>query len=223
MAAPAPKIEDARQTVIVRGPNIAALPPINPPPERLEAPVLLKVGDDLSTDTISPAGARGMQYRSNVQKIAELSFDLIDETYVARAKAAAASGHVIVAGHNYGQGSSREHAVLAPRYLGLTMVLAKSFARIQWQNLINASILPTTFVKESDYDKIAQGDIIKLENLQASVLNGNRINVLLGSGREIPVEHALSPRQVEIYLAGGLINWLKQHPPPGASRDEAAA
>jgi len=216
MAGPAARLEDARQTVIVRGPNIAALPPISPPPERLTAPVLLKVADDLSTDTISPAGARGMQYRSNVQKIAELSFDLVDETYVARAKAAAATGHVIVAGHNYGQGSSREHAVLAPRYLGLMMVVAKSFARIQWQNLINAAILPATFVNESDYDKLAQGDMIEVPALVNAVTAGKRLTLFVRSDREIAVEHALSPRQVEIYLAGGLINWLKQHPPAGA-------
>ena len=223
MAAPAPRLEDARQTVIVRGPNIAALPQISPPPEWLAAPVLLKVGDDLSTDTISPAGARGMQYRSNVQKIAELSFDLVDETYVARARAAAATGHVIVAGHNYGQGSSREHAVLAPRYLGLMMVVAKSFARIQWQNLINAAILPATFVNEDDYDKIAQGDVIKVPALVNGVTAGKRLTLFVGSDCEIVVEHALSPRQVEIYLAGGLINWLKQHPPTGAGRGEVAA
>jgi aconitate hydratase len=229
MAAPMSRIEEARQVAIVRGPNIAALPPIALVAERLEAPVLLKLGDDVSTDTISPAGARGMQYRSNVQKIAELSFDMIDDTYVARARAVATTGHVIVAGHNYGQGSSREHAVLAPRYLGLIMVVAKSFARIQWQNLINAAILPVTFLVETDYDSIAQGDLVRVENVRKSVADGNRLAVFVGGDREIAVEHALSPRQVEIFLVGGLINWLRQHPPSrsrdmkGRSQNEAVA
>jgi aconitate hydratase len=221
MAAPAPRAEDVRGTVIVRGPNIAALPMITPPPVRLAAPVLLKIGDNLSTDAISPAGARGMQYRSNVQKIAELSFDLVDETYVPRARAASATGHVIVAGHNYGQGSSREHSVLAPRYLGLLIVVAKSFARIQWQNLINAAILPATFVNQSDYDAIAQGDVVTVDDIPGGVAAGQRLTLRLGSGREIAVEHTLSARQLRIYLAGGLINWLKQNPPVGTETAQA--
>ncbi len=136
---------------------------------------------------------------------------------------------MIVAGHNYGQGSSREHAVLAPRYLGLIMVVAKSFARIQWQNLINAAILPVTFLVETDYDSIAQGDLVRVENVRKSVADGNRLAVFVGGDREIAVKHTLSPRQVEIFLVGGLINWLRQHPPSrsrdmkGRSQNEAVA
>jgi predicted aconitate hydratase len=206
--APLP-IEQACRVKIAKGPNIASLPPITPIEDRLELPVILKVGDNVSTDTISPAGARGMQFRSNVQKIAELSFDIIDDTYVARARAAA-NGHVIVAGHNYGQGSSREHAVLAPRYLGLRLVLAASFARIQWQNLVNAGVLPMTFVEQSDYAQIAQDEVIRIDGVREAIQNDS---VLLlsraGGGKPIPARHDLSARQLEILLAGGLINWLR--------------
>lgn len=213
IAPPLLSCEEARRVKIVRGPNITALPPIEPIADNLEAPVLLKVGDNLSTDTISPAGARGMQYRSNVQKIAELSFDLIDEYYVARARAAKA-GHVIVAGDNYGQGSSREHAALAPRYLGLVMVVAKSFARIHWQNLVNAGILPLTFVDPADYETISQDDLISVRDLHAGLKRGFDLSLAKpGISRTIPVRHSLSPRQVRVFLAGGLINWLRQRPP----------
>ena len=221
--------DEARRVKIVRGPNITALPPIAPIEDCFEVPVLLKVGDNLSTDTISPAGARGMQYRSNVQKIAELSFDLIDESYVARARVATA-GHVIVAGDNYGQGSSREHAALAPRYLGLVMVVAKSFARIHWQNLVNAGILPLTFEIGSDYEVISQGDLLSVQDLYASMKRGfNLALAKAGSDRRIPVRHSLSARQVRVFLAGGLINWLRQRPTAspsdtdiGGSRQAAA-
>jgi aconitate hydratase len=229
IAPPLLRGEEARRVKIVRGPNITALPPIEPIADSLEAPVLLKVGDNLSTDTISPAGARGMQYRSNVQKIAELSFDLIDESYVARARAAK-TGHVIVAGENYGQGSSREHAALAPRYLGLVMVVAKSFARIHWQNLVNAGILPLTFVDPADYETISQDDLISVRDLHAGLKRGFDLSLAKpGSSGTIPVRHSLSPRQVRVFLAGGLINWLRQRPPtkpedaPTRSHRQAAA
>jgi aconitate hydratase len=229
IAPPLLRGEEARRVKVVRGPNITALPPIEPIADSLEAPVLLKVGDNLSTDTISPAGARGMQYRSNVQKIAELSFDLIDDSYVARARAAK-SGHVIIAGDNYGQGSSREHAALAPRYLGLVIVVAKSFARIHWQNLVNAGILPLTFVDPADYETISQGDLTSVRDLHAGLKRGFDLTLAKPGGcRTIPVRHSLSPRQVRVFLAGGLVNWLRQRPPtkpedaPTRSRGQAAA
>jgi aconitate hydratase len=228
IARPLLSAEEARRVKIVRGPNITALPPIAPLGDSFEAPVLLKVGDNLSTDTISPAGARGMQYRSNVQKIAELSFDLIDEAYVGRARAAKA-GHVIVAGDNYGQGSSREHAALAPRFLGLVMVVAKSFARIHWQNLVNAGILPLTFADPADYDTISRDDLISVRDVSRALNGGFDLTLAHArTGRAIAVRHALSPRQVQVLLAGGLINWLRQRPSApdnarGRSRGQAAA
>ncbi len=229
IAPPPLRGDEARRVKIVRGPNIAALPPIVRLADSFQALVLLKVGDNLSTDTISPAGARGMQYRSNVQKSAELSFDLIDDTYVARARAAK-EGHVIVAGENYGQGSSREHAALAPRYLGLVMVVAKSFARIHWQNLVNAGVLPLTFETPADYETISQGDQLAVKDLYLSMKRGFNLTLTrIGSDRPVHVKHSLSPRQLQVFLAGGLINWLRQKLPANpddanaSGRNEAAA
>jgi aconitate hydratase len=223
IAPPLLPADAARGVKIVRGPNIAALPPSVPIADDFEVPALLKIGDNLSTDTISPAGARGMQYRSNVQKIAELSFDLIDESYVTRARAAAA-GHAIVAGENYGQGSSREHAALAPRYLGLAVVVAKSFARIHWQNLVNAGILPLIFVNPADYETISQGDVISVQQLRAGLERGFELSLGRHGGRHaIPVRHSLSPRQVQVLLAGGLVNWLRQRRSTDSDRSHGRA
>ena len=211
MLSPPADTEDMRDVVIAKGPNIASLPPISPLEDLMEAPVLLVVGDDISTDTISPAGQRGMQFRSNIQKIAELSFIDLDPTYVSRAREVIDEGHVIVAGRNYGQGSSREHAVLAPRYLGAKVVLAKSFARIQWQNLINAGMLPLTFVDERDYDPITVGQTMRVDGLRTKIQSESQMDIIVGD-RKIPVSHTLSQRQIEILLAGGLINWLRRRP-----------
>ena len=202
---------DMRDVVIAKGPNIASLPPISPLEDLMETPVLLVVGDDISTDTISPAGQRGMQFRSNIQKLAELSFIDLDPTYVSRAREVIDDGHVIVAGRNYGQGSSREHAVLAPRYLGAKVVLAKSFARIQWQNLINAGMLPLTFADERDYDPITVGQTMRVDGLRTKIQSETQMEIIVGD-RKIPVSHTLSQRQIEILLAGGLINWLRRRP-----------
>ncbi|HEV7252738.1 MAG TPA: aconitate hydratase [Mesorhizobium sp.] len=218
LAPPLKDAAEARAVSLTKGPNIASLPPIEPIADRIEAPVLLKLGDDVSTDTISPAGARGMQFRSNVQKIAELSFDIVDPTYPARARACGETGHVIVVGENYGQGSSREHAVLAPRYLGLSVVVAKSFARIQWQNLVNAGILPLTFVDPDDYERIEQGDTIRIEQVRKRIAQNERLFLALPGGRSVAVRHSLSPRQLEIVLVGGLINWLQRKPPTNPTR-----
>jgi aconitate hydratase len=138
-------IDEAARVELVKGPNIQSLPPLDTLPDRLEMPVLLKVGNNISTDEIMPAGARVLPYRSNIPKISEFTFEIIDPTYHKRALERMPPGpHAIVGGDNYGQGSSREHAALAPRYLGLRMVIAKSFARIHRMNLVNFGILPVS-------------------------------------------------------------------------------
>ncbi len=203
---------EARNVKLAKGPNITSLPEIPPPPDELRVPVLLKMGDDVSTDAISPAGARSLPYRSNIQKIADFCFEIFDESYAARAKAVRETGgHALVAGMNYGQGSSREHATLAPRYLGLRLMLAKTFARIHSQNLPNAGILALTFAGPHDYARIAAGDVLVVRDLRASVQRGNEIRVEIEGKAPITALHRMSPRQVEIFLAGGLINWMRAH------------
>jgi aconitate hydratase len=159
-----------------------------------------------------PAGARVLPYRSNIPKISEFSFDVIDDTYARRAVAMRhEGGHAIIGGENYGQGSSREHAALAPRYLGLQLVITKSFARIHWQNLVNFGVLPLTFMHPEDYDKIYMGDIIVIHNLREEIKKGEEIIATIqGKNLSIPLRHTLSHRQVEMLLEGGLINWIKK-------------
>ncbi|MEE8517373.1 MAG: aconitate hydratase [Alphaproteobacteria bacterium] len=221
---PPPPLADALKVEVVHGPNIAALPPITPLPDAIETMVLLKMGDNVSTDTINPAGAEVMPYRANVQAIAEFSFRRLDDTYVARAKdTKGTGGHALVGGENYGQGSSREHAALAPQWLGLRLVLVKSFARIHEQNLVNAGILPLHFDVDGDYDNIEAGDILIVSGIRQGVTAGREMTVTRKSkggkdkGIEIPAHHNLSARQVEIFLAGGLVNWFRARlPGPGA-------
>ncbi|EKD53711.1 MAG: hypothetical protein ACD_60C00160G0033 [uncultured bacterium] len=203
-------ITDARQVSLIKGPNIASLPIISPLANDFELPVLLKMDNNISTDEIMPAGARVLPYRSNIPKISEFCFDIIDETYYKRAKAIKA--HAIVAGENYGQGSSREHAALAPRYLGLQLVIAKSFARIHWQNLVNFGILPLTFADPKEYEKVNAGDILVMKGTRAAIQQNNQLTAAIsGTDRIIRLKHTLSPRQIEILLEGGLINWTKKH------------
>ncbi|OCB10935.1 aconitate hydratase [Mycolicibacterium porcinum] len=206
VAPPAP--EQARAVEVIKGPNISSLPELTPLPDVIEAPVLLKVGDNISTDEISPAGARALPFRSNIPKLAMFSFTQIDETYPKRAQSAR-SGHLIVGGENYGQGSSREHAAIAPRYLGLQMVIAKSFARIHWQNLANFGVLAVEFADPTDYDAVAHGDVLTLANLRQALTTGDPITVTNATqGTSFVVRHRLSPRQIRHVLAGGLIPWL---------------
>src|SRR5262249_11504273 len=143
--APLP-VDRAREVRLERGPNIHALPELEPLADAVDAPVLLALGDDISTDEILAAGARGVPFRSNIEHISDVAVEAIDRDYPARARQVHDRGHVIVAGRNYGQGSSREHAALAPRYLGLRIVLAIQFARIHRDNLVNFGVLPLTFV-----------------------------------------------------------------------------
>ena len=194
---------EAQQVELVKGSNIVSLPEFDPLPDDLEVPVLLTVGDNVSTDEILPAGSRVLPYRSNIPKIAEFVYTQVDETYSSRA-AETTGGHAIVGGENYGQGSSREHAVIAPRYLGLRVVVAKSFARIHWQNLANFGVLPLEFADPADADLIARDDVLGFTGLRGALQDSTTILARAG-GREIELRHRLSDRQVEMVLAGGRI------------------
>ena len=169
------------------------------------------MGQAPATDTISPAGARALPFRSNIAQIAKFSYDIVDGTYHDRAMAVRAQGgHAIVGGRNYGQGSSREHAALAPRSLGLHLVIAKGVARIHWQNLVNFGVLPLTFMDPADYDRLEQGDVIRVESIHAAITSGPTIPVKnLTRKLTFVARHSLSDRQVDVYMAGGLINWKK--------------
>ena len=203
--------EQARHVELVKGPNISSLPELSPLPDEVEAPVLLKVGDNISTDEISPAGARALPFRSNIPKLAMFSFTQIDESYPERAQQAEGTGHIVVGGENYGQGSSREHAAIAPRYLGLRAVIAKSFARIHWQNLANYGVLALEFENPGDYDTIDQGDTLGIQHLRDALANKDTLQVdNLTKKSTFTVRHRLSPRQVHDVLAGGLIARLAQ-------------
>jgi aconitate hydratase len=212
LVAPLP-VDQARHEELVKGPNISALPDLAPLPDRIEAPVLLKLGDDVSTDDISPAGARALPFRSNVPKLAEFTFTRIDDTYPARARDHAGTGHIVVAGSNYGQGSSREHAAITPRYLGLRAVIAKSFARIHWQNLSNFGVLALEFTEPDDYDRIGTDDVLVLDDLPDTLPDSAKLSVHNKTKDErYAVHHQLSARQVEAVLAGGQIPLLARGP-----------
>ncbi|MHB1172743.1 MAG: aconitate hydratase, partial [Lacisediminihabitans sp.] len=204
--------EEAFNMELVKGENISSLPVFTPLADRIEAPVILVVGDDISTDEILPAGARVLPYRSNIPKLAEFTFDQIDETYPTRAaETRAGSGHIVVAGANYGQGSSREHAAITPRFLGLRAVLAVSFARIHWQNLANFGVLAVEFANAADHDRIQRDDVLVLESIREALVAGTEITVHNKTRDEdYAARHRLSPRQVDMLLAGGLIRWLQE-------------
>ncbi len=192
---------------LVKGPNIQSLPELVPIADTLDGPVLIKVGDDVSTDEILPAGTRVLPFRSNIPRISEFTFWQVDEGYSGRALEHQEGGHFIVGGSNYGQGSSREHAALAPRWLGVRAVLAKSFARIHWQNLVNFGVLPLTFVDGEGYDGIEPDDELVLEGVRDALENGDgRIRVRNRTkGADFEVEHALSARQVDMILQGSIL------------------
>jgi aconitate hydratase len=195
-----------------KGPNIKPLPPLEPMPDSLEGPVLLKVGDDISTDEIMPAGTKVLPFRSNIPEISKFTFSRMDETYYERAMKHQKSASFIVGGANYGQGSSREHAALGPRYLGLKAVIAKSFARIHWQNLCNFGILPLTFVDPDDWEKIDRDDVLLIDDIKNTVKQSKRINIVNRSkNKNYETEHVMSARQIEMVLAGSLINLIKNN------------
>lgn len=210
LEAPLP-YEEAKNVQLVKGPNIASIPSMDELHDHMELPILLKMGDNISTDEILAGGARVLPFRSNLPEISKFAFEIIDRTYYTRGKETVdQGGHAVVGGFNYGQGSSREHAALAPRYLGLRVALVKDFARIHWQNLVNFGVLPLTFVNPDDYDMLNQGDILLLSNVRTTIKQVNEFTIgVKGRVQEIRVKHTLSERQVDVMLAGGMINWVK--------------
>ncbi|WP_043884309.1 aconitate hydratase [Caldanaerobacter subterraneus] len=199
--------EDGKNVEVIKGPNIKPFP-LNTPLSDIEKKVLIKVGDDITTDHIMPSNARLLPLRSNIPELSKHCFEIIDENFSKRA--VEWGGGIIVGGHNYGQGSSREHAALAPLYLGVKAVIAKSFARIHKANLINSGILPLTFVKEEDYEDIDMGDVLKIENAVEQVRSGKNIIVKnLTKGKSFEVRLEVSDRNREILIAGGMINYVK--------------
>ena len=210
MVTPPASPEEAPSVEVLRGPNIKPFPVNKPLPDEITAGVTLKVGDNITTDHIMPAGAKILPLRSNIPAISEYCFTVCDETFPKRAKEAGKS--IIVGGSNYGQGSSREHAALAPLYLGVKAIICKSFARIHKQNLINNGILPLTFENEADYDKIEQGDELSLPDIKKEIENGSEIVVKnLTRGTEIKTTLELSERGKGMILEGGLLNYTKKN------------
>jgi len=211
LEAPLP-LAEASRVQLVKGENISSLPVFAPLADRIEAPVALKVGDDISTDEILPAGARVLPFRSNIPKLARFTFDQVDETYATRAaETRDTSGHIIVAGANYGQGSSREHAAITPRFLGLRAVLAVSFARIHWQNLVNFGVLALEFADATDHDRIQRDDVLVLDGVREALAAGTEITVHNATRNEhYATRQNFSRRQIDMLLAGGLISWLQE-------------
>ena len=199
---PAPA-EKAAEVAIVRGPNIKEFPESHPIGDVIAAPLMLKVGDNITTDHIMPAGAKILPYRSNIPHLSQYCFGVCDETFPARAKAAGQS--IVVGGSNYGQGSSREHAALVPLYLGVRAVIAKSFARIHAANLINAGILPLTFADPADYDRLEQGEALEITGIDDGLKNGTF--TLKAGDKTIVLTGSFTQRQADILKAGGLLNY----------------
>ncbi|MGI6264845.1 MAG: aconitate hydratase, partial [Acutalibacteraceae bacterium] len=200
---------DMDKVEILRGPNIKPFPQTAPLPESITAKVLLKVGDNITTDHIMPAGAKILPLRSNIPAISQHCFTRCDPDFPARCQKEGAG--IIIGGINYGQGSSREHAALAPLYLGIKAVIVKSFARIHVANLINAGILPLTFENEADYDKIAFGDEISLPDVRQKLIDGAPLELVdHTAGERIPLKSGFSKRQIAMLLAGGLLDYTRE-------------
>lgn len=203
---------NGRSVELIKGPNIKTLPDFGALPDELEIPILLKMEDDVSTDEILKAGADVLPLRSNIPEISKYSYSVIDPHFYDRAVENQKNyeGFCVVAGDNYTQGSSRGHAALAPRYLGQRFTIAKSYARIAWQNLINFGIVPFEFQNKNDFDKLGQGDVLRIEGLISAVKNGNVAHAkVIGKPIQIPLVLSLSDRQIEVLLAGGAINYIK--------------
>ena len=203
--APAPA-EEAKELPILRGPNIKPFPDSRPQEDILKAPLVLKVGDNITTDHIMPAGSKILPYRSNIPHLSQFCFGVCDETFPQRAKEAGTS--IIVGGNNYGQGSSREHAALVPLYLGVRAVVTKSFARIHVANLINAGIMPLTFKDPADYDRVNQGDELELTDIYAGMDRGKITMKDLTTGESFVLICSFTERQKEILKAGSLLKYV---------------
>ena len=208
IALPASK-EEADKVEVLKGPNIKSYPETSPLPESLHITCSLKVGDNITTDHIMPAGSKILPLRSNIPEISKYCFSVVDEKFPERALSLGTSA--IIGGSNYGQGSSREHAALAPLYLGIKTVIVKSFARIHKANLVNAGILPLTFANEADYDKISAGDELCLDNLREAVKSGNTVTLKDKTrGIEAILNIELSEREREVILEGGLLDYTRE-------------
>ena len=202
-------VEEAKELEVIYGPNIKPVPNGDALPEDIEAPVVLKVGDNITTDHIMPAGAKILPYRSNIPFLSNFCFRQCDEDFAKHCKEAGKG--IIVGGSNYGQGSSREHAALVPLYLGIKSVIAKSFARIHQANLINAGIVPFTFANPDDYDRIDKGDNLAVKGIRSTIENdGEAILVNETKGESYPLSFSFSGRQKDIILAGGLLNYTRE-------------
>ena len=200
--------KDAKSLEILRGPNIKKFPESYPQEDAIRAELVLKVEDNITTDHIMPAGAKILPYRSNIPYLSQFCFGVCDKTFPERAKAAGKS--IIVGGANYGQGSSREHAALVPLYLGVRVVITKSFARIHVANLINAGIMPLTFANADDYEKVSQGDMLSIENVWAGMDSGKMLLKNETTGDEIPLVCTFTERQKAILKAGSLLSYTKE-------------
>lgn len=201
--------EEAKALEVIYGPNIKPFPKTELMPEDIEAMAVLKVGDDITTDHIMPAGAKILPYRSNIPHLSQFCFTVCDKEFPERCKKEGKG--IIIGGANYGQGSSREHAALVPLYLGIKAVITKSFARIHCANLINAGILPLNFKNPDDYDKIAQGDDLALDGIKSAIINDEPAKLVdKTTGEVFELKYDLSQRQKDIILAGGLLNYTRE-------------
>lgn len=202
-------VEDADSVEVIYGPNIKPFPKTEAMPEDITAKAVLKVGDNITTDHIMPAGAKILPYRSNIPYLSNFCFKQCDEKFAEHCKEAGKG--IIIGGANYGQGSSREHAALVPLYLGIKAVITKSFARIHCANLVNAGIIPFTFANEADYDRISVNDELCLEEIRESIANGTDVTLKnLTTGESYKLDYQLSERQRDILLAGGLLDYTRE-------------
>ena len=189
-------------------------------PDELEVPVNFVADDDISTDEILRAGTEVLPYRSNIPEISKFSFDVVDPDYYDKAmEVRDEGGHAVIGGKNYGQGSSREHAAIAPRWLGLRLVVARDYARIHWQNLVNFAVLPLTFDDPSDYGRIEEGDVLRVAGIHDTLRNGDGTVEVENTtkGESYTARHQLSDRQVDVLLSGGQIEWMKERLRNGGS------
>ncbi len=210
MVHPPPK--DGAGVKVIRGPNIQPLPKFDPIANHLQGPVLLKLENNISTDEISPAGSKVLPFRSNIPEISKFTFSQVDETFYKRAMQTQKSGSFIVAGSNYGQGSSREHAALSPSFLGIKAVLAKSYARIHRSNLVNFGLLPLIFSNENDWKGIDKDDVLVIKEIHEAIKKGSDLTVFNQTkNKAIVMKCPLTRHERDVLLAGGLINYMIKH------------